>query len=283
MAKSDNFTLHEVADTLGVHYMTAYRYVRTGRLEAHKVGSGWQVTAEALERFREGGAVADPSGESASSDVVRERLISRLVVADESGAWKLLEDALTSGHDPQTLYLDVLAPAMRDIGERWAAGEMTVADEHLASATVTRLLARLSPRMTRRGRKRGTVVIGAPAGDQHHLPSQFLADLVRGAGFNALSLGANSPAESFSQAAIAHDDCVAIVVSCSAPDSPALLTAVLDELQDTVPDVPKICGGSALRHEDALAAGGEWAADARGLLEWLDDRTGANRTRSTAS
>ena len=137
MAKSDNFTLHEVADTLGVHYMTAYRYVRTGRLEAQKVGSGWQVTAEALERFREGGAVADPSGESASSDVVRERLMSRLVVADESGAWKLLEDALTSGHDPQTLYLDVLAPTMRDIGERWAMGEMTVAEVEPRSASVT--------------------------------------------------------------------------------------------------------------------------------------------------
>ena len=30
-------TLQEAADRLGVHYMTAYRYVRTGRLERFKV------------------------------------------------------------------------------------------------------------------------------------------------------------------------------------------------------------------------------------------------------
>ena len=30
-------TLQEAADELGVHYMTAYRYVRLGQLQAHKV------------------------------------------------------------------------------------------------------------------------------------------------------------------------------------------------------------------------------------------------------
>ena len=32
------FTLPEVAEKLGVHYMTAYRYVRTGRLPARTRG-----------------------------------------------------------------------------------------------------------------------------------------------------------------------------------------------------------------------------------------------------
>ena len=282
MTESAHLTLHEVSDELGVHYMTAYRYVRTGRLDAHKVGSGWQVSTAALERFREEGATSEPSGTVTPTEVVQGRLISRLIVADESGAWKLLEDALTSGHDPQSLYLDVLAPSMREIGERWAAGELTVADEHLASATVTRLLARLSPRMTRRGRKRGTVVIGAPAGDQHHLPSQFLADLVRGAGFQALSLGANSPSDSFSQAALAHDDCVAIVVSCSAPGAPLVLPELLSDLREAVPQIPVICGGSGLTAEQVPQGDAAWAADALGLLDWLDERT-ASRARSTAS
>ena len=36
-------TLLQVADKLGVHYMTVYRYVRTGRLPATRVGGIWQV------------------------------------------------------------------------------------------------------------------------------------------------------------------------------------------------------------------------------------------------
>ena len=36
-------SLGEAAERLGVHYMTAYRYVRTGRLPATRVGGQWVV------------------------------------------------------------------------------------------------------------------------------------------------------------------------------------------------------------------------------------------------
>ena len=36
-------TLHEAAEVLGVHYMTAYRYVRLGLLDAEKVRGTWRV------------------------------------------------------------------------------------------------------------------------------------------------------------------------------------------------------------------------------------------------
>ena len=36
-------TLHEAAERLGVHYMTAYRYVRHGQLQASRTSSGWRV------------------------------------------------------------------------------------------------------------------------------------------------------------------------------------------------------------------------------------------------
>ena len=40
-----NFTLQQVAERLGVHYMTAYRYVRTGQLIATRRDGRWTVTA----------------------------------------------------------------------------------------------------------------------------------------------------------------------------------------------------------------------------------------------
>ena len=44
-------SLQEVADRLGVHYMTAYKYVRMGKLHAEKQGASWVVLEEDLERF----------------------------------------------------------------------------------------------------------------------------------------------------------------------------------------------------------------------------------------
>ena len=41
-------TLQQAADKLGVHYMTVYRYVRTGKLPATRVGGGWQVDPDDL-------------------------------------------------------------------------------------------------------------------------------------------------------------------------------------------------------------------------------------------
>ena len=58
-----------------------------------------------------------------------------------------------------------------------------------------RLIGRLGPRFARRGRKRGVVVLGAPPGDPHSLPTAIVGDLLRGVGFEVLDMGANAPAE----------------------------------------------------------------------------------------
>ena len=50
-AGNADLNLKQVAAELGVHYMTAYRYVRTGRLVARRVGTGWIVATEDLQEF----------------------------------------------------------------------------------------------------------------------------------------------------------------------------------------------------------------------------------------
>ena len=188
-------TLQEAADRLGVHYMTAYRYVRTGRLPARREGVQWMVDPAELARMR------PPERTTRGHGTVRSegpaKLAARMVAGDEAGAWSVVEAALASGVDPADVYLDLLVPALEVVGEGWAAGELTVADEHRATAIALRLVGRLGPRFARRGRKRGTVVVGAPAGEQHGIPSAILADLLRGVGFEVLDMGANTPAASF--------------------------------------------------------------------------------------
>ena len=65
------------------------------------------------------------------------------------------------------------------------------------SSVATRLVGRLGPSFARRGRKRGTVIIGAAAADHHSLPLAILGDIVRGRGLDVVDLGANTPPASF--------------------------------------------------------------------------------------
>ncbi|MFZ9630178.1 MAG: helix-turn-helix domain-containing protein [Ilumatobacteraceae bacterium] len=265
---SDEFlTLQEAADTLGVHYMTAYRYVRHGVLPASKVGGTWRVTVADLDAFRSGngGATADSSpGESRRRKAPwAERLEARLVAGDGHGAWGVVEMALSSGASLDEVYLDVLTPAMQSIGERWVAGELDVSIEHRATGIAFRLIGRLGPRFARRGRTRGTVIIGAPAGERHSLPIALLADLLRGEGWEVSDLGADMPTDSFVRSALSTDDLSAVGVSVTHVDSlesaGELIGALREALAGT--SVAIAVGGAAIRDaEHAQALGADWWA-----------------------
>ena len=192
-SRKPDLTLQEAADLLGVHYMTAYRYVRTGRLPGTRVGAHWRVRRADLDKM----AAAAPAGRNAATrrapkkDYVR-RLTSLLVQGDEAEAWRLVQAALGSAYNPEDVYFNVLGPAMRRVGDDWATGRLDVADEHRATVVMYRLVGRLGPLFARRGTPRGAVVLGAPSGDPHGLATALVADPLRGRGFSITDLGANT-------------------------------------------------------------------------------------------
>jgi methanogenic corrinoid protein MtbC1 len=188
-----------------------------------------------------------------------------MVAGDEGGAWRIVEDAMASGMDPASVHLRLLTPALASIGARWATGEIRVADEHRASAVAGRLVARLGPRLRPRGPRRGSVVVGAVTGDRHALPCAIAADLLRGAGFDAVDLGADVPAESFAQAAVEAHRLKAVVVSMATETEPGALRRVCDVLQAAAA-VPVFVGGAASDPAIAAAAGASRHVDLDDLV-----------------
>ena len=210
-----------------------------------------------------------PRGRRAAPAARAARLEARLVAGDEAGAWGVVDEALAAGTDPATVLTSVLAPAMRSIGERWAAGALTIADEHRASTVAARIVARLGPRFARPGRRRGTVVLGAPAGDRHALPSAILSDLLRGAGFDVVDLGADTPDQSFVDAAVEADRLVAVAVSVTAPDAVDGVPGTVRALRAAVPDAAVLVGGGAVPDGEAAHRLGSdaWAGTPEAVLD----------------
>jgi excisionase family DNA binding protein len=163
--------LDEAAGLLGVHYMTAYGWVRQGRLPARKRGGRYDVSAAAVARLRaereRAVRPADRQVRDWSSPVAG--LLEALITGDESSAGRLVRAQLRSGASSLALCEDLIAPSLRAIGDAWACGELNVAHEHRASAICSRLLGPIAG--PRPGRPRGRAVVLSAPGDRHRLPA----------------------------------------------------------------------------------------------------------------
>ena len=243
MSRTDDMlTLNEAAEQLGVHYMTAYRYVRTGRLPGVKEGNEWRVARADVEAF----AAPDPVAPRTRRRIDHAaRLEDRLTHGDEAGAWTIVEAAMGGGLTPDQVYEGVITPAMRSVGDRWANNELTVDQEHLATNVVLRLIGRLGPRFARRGRKRGTVVLGAPPGDAHGIPLALVGDLLRSRGFDVIDLGPDVPAPSFAHAVRGADRLIGVGLCATRPDNDANIVDALTAIR-AVTDVPVVLGGGGV-------------------------------------
>lgn len=267
-------TLHEAAERLGVHYMTAYRYVRTGRLPAHRRGVQWLVDPADLERLATNGAHRPRGGARRASPGL---LARRLLAGDEAGSWALLESTLASGAEPDGVVIDLLGAALADIGDGWAAGTLDVADEHRATVIAQRLIGRLGPRFAHRGRKRGTIVMGAPAGEEHALPSAILSDVLRGARFEVHDLGADTPPGAFAIAAERTDRLTGVMIGVTTPGNDGAVRDALTALRTAGVTAPLVVGGAAIEsaaHAARLGADHWSGPDARAALATVEGLVG---------
>ncbi len=270
------YTLNEVAERLGVHYMTAYRYVRTGRLWAHQRGAQWHVDEGDLELFEKSLSVKNEATPSSTRRTPRpsiDRLVARLMAGDEPGCWTIVQEFQSGGATAKGVYLDLFVPAMRTIGERWSLGQITVAAEHRASAVMHRLIGRMGPQFRPRGPRRGSVIVGAPSGELHGLPIALAADLLRSTGFTVVDLGADVPGDAFAACAHDLDDLVAVAISVTASQHRTSTARVIEALRRSHVKAPIFIGGAGVGERDAVRVGADrWVPDVESLVEVLRAR-----------
>lgn len=269
--EAGTLTVKQAAHRLGVHYMTAYRYVRQGRLPARRRGTTWAIRDRDVEAFATDrlDAAYGPDGVDWSS-----RLRPSLVAGDERAAWWVVEASLAAGVSPPRCCTEVIGPAVAAVGEAWAAGTASVADQHLASAVAERLVVRLGSRFRPAGQTRGTVVVGAPPGEHHALAPRILANVVRWQRFAVLELGTDVPPEAFVVATGRASRCLAVALSLTRV---AHLPAAADVCREVAAaGVAVVLGGQAVRNPEVAAVAGasHWAPSAPALVEVLEDLVG---------
>ncbi|MFJ9809160.1 B12-binding domain-containing protein [Streptomyces sp. NPDC101158] len=211
---------------------------------------------------------------------IRERLWAALAARDEEEAAAAVFDACDAGTPLEDVLLDVIGPVQARVGREWAAGRLSVAQEHAVTAIQDRVIAALAHRTAPRpaagravrrrdGAPAHRVTIACVDGEWHALPARLLAEVLRGRGFDVDYLGAQVPTPHL----IAHlhqtgTDVVALSSSLPVrlPSAHAAITAV------QAIGLPVLVGGAAFgpdgRYARLLGADG-WAPDARAAATLL--------------
>lgn len=247
-ARQQSVDLQQAADELGVHYQTAYKWVRSGRLPASRVKGRYvldrSVVEEfALERLRPADLpVRAPRG---GYDKLVERSFEQLLVGDEKGLRTLVHGLLYNGVSLTTVISEVLVPSLVEVGQQWASGRLDVATEHRCSAIVERVIAEHMP--SPRGRRRGTAVVAAPEGDMHSLPAAMAAAALREDNWKVEHLGANMPSGEITEFCKRESPDL-VVLTATAPEARKVADRAAAAI--TTSGTPVLVGGAGQSLED---------------------------------
>lgn len=111
---------------------------------------------------------------------------------DEQKADQVLNQAFAL-YSPELVCFEVLQKALTEIGDGWHKGEITIQQEHFASALAMRRLESMvaaTPPPSRPGK----FLVGCAPGEEHTFNPLLLTYLLRRNGWEAIYLGANVPA-----------------------------------------------------------------------------------------
>ena len=153
------------------------------------------AASEAARMAQEEEAAAPAAPEAAAIDTpVLHQLSVALTPAldafDEAQAHWVLDRAL-GAFRLEAVLSELLLPYLRDLGERWERGEITVAQEHFASTLIRARLLALAQGWDRGAGPRA--LLACPSGERHDLPLVMFGLALRRHGWRITFLGADTP------------------------------------------------------------------------------------------
>jgi methanogenic corrinoid protein MtbC1 len=129
---------------------------------------------------------------------LRQAWMSACRALDERKAEQALTQAFAL-YPPETVCLEVLRQGLSEIGGEWYQGQLTVQQEHFASALAVRRIEALllgAPPPTRRSR----ILVACPSGEQHTFSPLLVSFLLRRRGWEVTYLGADVPVSRMEEA-----------------------------------------------------------------------------------
>jgi 5-methyltetrahydrofolate--homocysteine methyltransferase len=201
------------------------------RLVAHFAGRAAEGTEKAQDPYAGKGT--------------EERIHLQILHRRAEGIEALLDEALTR-HTPVAVLNEVLLPAMKDVGDRFGAGELILPFVLQSAEVMKRAVAHLEKFLDRvEGTSKGTVVLATVYGDVHDIGKNLVKTILSNNGFRVVDLGKQVPVATIIEKAVE--------VSADAVGLSALLVSTSKQMPYCVQELsrrglafPVIVGGAAI-------------------------------------
>jgi methanogenic corrinoid protein MtbC1 len=204
-------------------------------------------------------------GQTPHAGVARQFLLDMLEGNRDAACERVLQMARAGTPIPE-IYRWVIEPVLIEIGRMWLVGEVSVADEHYATAATEMVMSRLHEFVNRTPWRGRTLVAAAAGGDLHAIGIRMVSDLFELHGWRSHYLGANSPGFAMLEAVENTRPQLVAISAKLTHHVRAAATAIRDiRSGEHGAKVPILVGGApfCLDHDLARKIGADgWAANA---------------------
>lgn len=144
---------------------------------------------------------------------------------------------------------DVLLPAMKEVGDKFGAGELILPFVLQSAEVMKKAVARLENYLDRiEGHTKGKVVIATVFGDVHDIGKSLVNTILTNNGYTVVDLGKQVPVETIIDAAVEHE-ADAIGLSALLVSTSKQMPVTIRELHERGHDFPVLIGGAAINRD----------------------------------
>lgn len=214
-----------------------------------------------------------------------EQFVACLLEGDAENSYSLLVQLRSDGEPVESLYEELVTKAMQRVGELWEQGEITVADEHLATATCDFVLSRFHALHRKQAASDKKMMFFCVEREQHMLGMRMAAFLCEERGWNVRIMGANLPLEHALKAARAWEPdvvCLSVTIIHHVTKLKQYVEAI-----EALPFQPTVVIGSRLLSTQDLSA---YCTDKtvlisryKELTDWIDNQEKGERNDRSSS
>jgi excisionase family DNA binding protein len=219
----------QVAASIGVSESSLKRWCDQGVLRTERTPGGHRRIrlGEVMRFLREQSQplvrpelLGLPAGTGAgprSIGKAADALLDSLKSGDGDRVRRIVFDLFLSGNGIVRICDDLVAPALREIGDGWACGAVQVYQEHRACEVLNRVLYDLRQILPPSPPDAPLAMGGTPPGDQYRLATLMVELVLVEQGWNAVSLGSSLPYNTLA-AAVRIDSPALFWLSYTAPE-----------------------------------------------------------------
>ena len=209
---------------------------------------------DALERFiahfeskqgeEEDAAAADPTADMEPEQALHFHILRRR----KEGVEDWIDASVEKIGAVPTLN-EVLLPAMKEVGDKFGAGELILPFVLQSAEVMKRAVARLENYLDRiEGHTKGTVVLATVFGDVHDIGKSLVNTILTNNGYTVVDLGKQVPISTILDAAQEHE-ATAIGLSALLVSTSKQMPACIGELHERGLPYPVLIGGAAINRD----------------------------------